>query len=61
MVEHSITFAFNLGKSRVYTLELSQKPDFQPSTIKLDKRGHPTVETGQIWPLGWFRMWFHIF
>ena len=42
------------GKSLVYTLELYQKSDFQPSTIKLDKRGHPTVETGQIWPFGWF-------
>ena len=30
------------------SLELSQKSDFQPSTIKLDNKGHPIVETRQI-------------
>ena len=34
-----------LGKSPVYTLELSQKSGFQPSTTKPDSKGHPTVET----------------
>ena len=29
------------------SLELSQKSDFQPSTIKLDNIGHSTIETGQ--------------
>ena len=37
-----------------YTLELSQKSDFQPATIKPDNIGHLTVKTGQIWPFGWF-------
>ena len=37
-----------------YTLELSQKSDFQPSTTKPDNIGYPTVKTGQIWPLGGF-------
>ena len=35
-------------RSSNYILELSQKFDFQPSTIKLDNMGHPTVETGHI-------------
>ena len=43
-----------LGKSPVYTLQLSQKSDFQPLTTKPDNIGHPTVKTGQIWPLGRF-------
>jgi len=33
-----------------YTLELSQKSDFQPLTTKSDNIGHPTVEIRQIWP-----------
>ena len=48
-------FIFYVGrKSPVYTLQLSQKSDFQLSTTKSDNIGHPTVKTGQIWPLGWF-------
>ena len=45
-----ISEALNLGKSPVYTLQLSQKSNFQPSTTKPDNIGHPTVKTGQIWP-----------
>jgi len=41
-------------KSPIFTLELSQKSDFQLSTTKSDNIGHPTVKTGQIWPLGGF-------
>ena len=37
----------NLGKSPIFTLELSQKSDFQPSTTKPDNIGHPTVKIGQ--------------
>ena len=48
------------GKNPVYTLQLSQKSDFQPSTTKPDNIGHPTVKTGQIWPLEWFWRWFSI-
>jgi len=33
------------GKSPIFTLELSQKSDFQPSTTKPDNIGHPTVKT----------------
>ena len=47
-------------KSPVYTLQLSQKSDFQPSTTKPDNIGHPTIKTGQIWPMGWFWRWFFI-
>ena len=43
-----------LEKSPIFTLELSQKSDFQPSTTKPDNIGHPTVKTGQIWLLGGF-------
>ena len=46
--------AFPLYKSPVYTLQLSEKFNFQPSTTKPDSIGHPTIKTGQIWPLGWF-------
>ena len=42
------------GKSPVYTLQLSQKSDFQFLTIKPDNIGHPTIKTGQIWPFGGF-------
>ena len=42
------------GESPNYTLELSQKSDFQPSTTKPDNGDHPTIETGQIWTLRWF-------
>ena len=38
----------------VYTLQLSQKSDFQSSTMKPDNIGHLTVKTGQIWHLGGF-------
>jgi len=31
------------GKSPVYTLQLSQKSDFQPSNMKPDNIGHPTA------------------
>ena len=40
--------------SPIFTLELLQKSDFQPSTTKPDNLGYPTVKTGQIWPSGWF-------
>ena len=43
-----------LGKNLNYTLELWQKFDFQPSTIKPDNIGHSTIETGQIWSLELF-------
>jgi len=42
-----------LGKILVYILELSQKIDFQTSTIKSDNKGHRTVGTEQIWPFSW--------
>ena len=42
------------GKNPIYTLELSQKFDFPPSTTKSDNIGHPTAKTGQIWPLDGF-------
>jgi len=45
---------FFLEKKSIFTLELLQKSDFQPLTTKPDNIGHPTVKTGQIWPLGWF-------
>ena len=37
-----------IGKSLVYTFELSQKSDFQRLTTKPDNGGHPTVKTGQL-------------
>ena len=43
-----------IGKSPVYTFELSQKSDFQPLTTKSDNIDHPIIKTGQIWPLEWF-------
>jgi len=46
-------------RSPIYTLELLQKFNFQPSTIKLDNIGHPTIENSQIWPLGGFEGGFH--
>ena len=39
------------GKSPNYSIELSQKSDFQLSTTKSNNIGHPTVKTGQIWTL----------
>ena len=50
-----------LGKSPIFTLELLQKSNFQPSTIKSDNIGHPTVKTGQIWPLDGFEGDFAFF
>ena len=41
-------------ESLIYTLELPQKFDFQPSTTKLDNKDHPTVETGKFNPLDGF-------
>ena len=49
--------SYYFGKNSVYTHELSQKSDFQSSTIKPDNGG-PTVETRQVWPLEWFQIWF---
>jgi len=48
----TILFCLYVGRSSNYTLELSQKSDFQPSTIKSDNIDHPTVQTEQIWLLG---------
>ena len=56
-----LIYTLIVGKSPIFTLELSQKSNFQPSTTKPDNIGHPTVKTGQIWPLGWFWRWFCIF
>ena len=42
------TLVFFTGKSPIFTLELSQKSDFQPSTTKPDNIDHPTVKTEQI-------------
>ena len=47
-------------KNHVCTLQLSQKSDFQSSTTKPDNICHPTVKTGQIWPLEWFWRWISI-
>jgi hypothetical protein len=41
-------------KNPIFTLELSQKSDFQPSTTKLDNIGHSIIKTRQIWTLEWF-------
>ena len=36
---------YNFFRKRlIYTLELSQKSDFQPFTTKPDKKCHPTVK-----------------
>ena len=45
---------FSVREKSGYTLQLFQKSDFQPLTTKSDNIGHPTVKTGQIWPLGGF-------
>ena len=57
--ERKISFKFGLfylkqEKSPIFVLELSQMSDFQLLTTKSDAIGHPTVKTGQIWPLRWF-------
>ena len=41
-------FEVKKRKSLIFTLELSQKSDFQHSTTKSDNIGHPTIKTGQI-------------
>jgi len=46
-------------KSPIYTLKLSPKSDFQPSTTKSDNIGHPTVETGNFCPPGGFEGGLH--
>jgi len=33
-------------KNLIFTLELSQKSDFELSIIKSDNIGHPTIKTG---------------
>ena len=40
--------SYIIGKSPVYTLQLSQKSDFQLLTTKSKNIGHPTIKTGQI-------------
>jgi len=52
--DQSIDVLFLEGKNLIYTFKLSQKFDFQPSTIKPDNRDHPIVETMKILPLVWF-------
>ena len=59
--QNSLKSTFKLGKSSIFTLKLSQKSDFQPSTTKPNNISHPTIKTRQIWPLWWFRRWFCIF
>ena len=49
-----------IRKSLIFTLELSQKSDFQPSTTKPDNIGHPTIKTEQIRPWGDFEGGFAI-
>ena len=48
-----------MEKNPAYTLQLSQKFDFQPSTTKPDKKNNPTIQSGQIWPLGGFKGGFY--
>ena len=43
-----------MEKNPAYTLQLSQKFDFQPSTTKPDNIGHPTVKPGKFGPWGDF-------
>ena len=50
-----ICLTFFFWKSLVYTLELSQNYNFQPSTTKLDNKAHLAIETRQIWSFGLFR------
>ena len=42
----------------VYTLELSQKSNFQPSTIKLDNKDHLTAKSWEFGPLRGFKTGF---
>ena len=49
----------SLGQTPICNLKLAQWSNFQSPTTKQDNRGHPTIESGQIWPLGWFRSWFY--
>jgi hypothetical protein len=44
-----------MGKSPVYTFELSEKSDFQLSTTKPDNIDHLIIETVQIWSFEWFQ------
>ena len=41
-VQYEVHVLKKCRKSPVYTLQLSQKSDFQPSTTKPDNRDHPT-------------------
>ena len=34
---------------------------FSIFNYKSDNIGHPTIQTGQVWPLRWFLMWLCIF
>ena len=54
------TYIFFIRKNQVYSLELSLKSDFQPSTTKQNNREHPTIKTDQVWALGGFKGWFFI-
>ena len=47
-------FFFFLGKNSVYTLQLSQKSDFQPSTTKPDNMSHQLSKSGEFGPWGGF-------
>ena len=48
-----VSFMFPCRKKfgLIYTLKLSQKSNFQPSTMKSDNTHHPTVETDKFSPL----------
>lgn len=45
---NNLETSHNFGKTPIYTLELSQKSNFEPLTTKPNNRDHPTVETRQI-------------
>ena len=49
-----LCYSFFFLRSPVYTLQLWQKSNFQPSTTKPDNIGHLTVKIGQICPWGGF-------
>ncbi|KAF8696067.1 hypothetical protein HU200_036955 [Digitaria exilis] len=52
--KHQGPYGFVKGKILFFTLQLLQKSDFQPTTIKPDTEDPPTIQNVQNWPFGWF-------
>jgi hypothetical protein len=64
LIMYTATFIVYCDQSSSSSLRnqyIYKKENFTLFSILTDNEGHPAVETRQVWPFGWFQMWFCTF